>query len=93
MRKTIFIFILGCIAGAAYVQHDGFREWADDSFEIVKEKAVELFDMAKDGAEEKLEDAKDSAKDTLEDKYSSFSTKIEEEADKVKEASDSVEKE
>lgn len=88
MRKSIFIFILGCISGVAYVQHDGFREWADDSFDVVKEKTMDLFDIAKDTAEEKVKDAKDSAKDGLEEKYKSFTTDLEKEADKVKDAAD-----
>lgn len=88
MRKSIFIFILGCISGMAYVQHDGFREWADDSFYIVKEKAADLFDMAKDSASDKMADAKDSAKDGLEDRYQSLTTDLEKEADKVKDVSE-----
>lgn len=94
MRQSLFILILGFIAGVSYTQHDGFKEWVDDSVEVGREWLSEVFDDAKDLAADSLTDAKENAKESFEENFEEnfeeLSTDLKDNADQI--AKDTKEK-
>lgn len=92
MKQSLFILILGIIMGSAYHTHDGFKEWADDSYDAMVDKAKSFINDSKEKASETISDSidemKDDAKKQMEEKYESLTTKIEEGAEEVKDAAE-----
>lgn len=94
MRQSLFILIIGFIAGVSYTQHDGFKEWADDSVDFVADWFNDLIDDTKDATEGSLEkkfdemstDLKENAKETFEDQFSELSTDLQKDGEELEKA-------
>lgn len=92
MKQSLFILIIGIILGSAYHTHDGFKEWADDSYDTVAKKVKSFVSDSKEKASDSISDSfdemKDEAKKKMEEKYEALTTKVEEGAEEVKEAAE-----
>lgn len=89
MRQSLFILILGFIAGVSYTQHDGFKSWVDDSKQSITASASDLFGDKKDDLKGAIKESFNETANKIKEKTSEV---IEDASEQIEETKDNIEK-